>query len=87
MHVQGQKVFVSSYEIAAFKRTWPCSGLSDCAYWFEFAANGDLVDTDVAPHDSGAAAAAVADECRKYLMEGVAPDWAACTTENRENLS
>ena len=79
MHIMKRKVLVTQYEVAAFNRQWPCSELrSTRAYWFEFADNGDLVDTDVPQQDDGSAASAMADDCRKYLMNDDLPDWANC---------
>jgi hypothetical protein len=70
------KVIVSREEVAEFNRHWPCSELRDRSYWFEFDANGDLIDTDTPEHDDGPAASAMADDCRAYLMEGECPTWA-----------
>jgi len=82
MHVQGRKVFVTRYEVAAFNRGWPCSKLrSTRSYWFEFDSRGDLADTDLPESDDGSEASAMADDCKKYLVEGEVPDWAACTTD------
>lgn len=79
MHIQNRKVFVTRYEVAAFNRTWPCSELrSTRSYWFEFDARGDLVDTDLPEQDDGAAAAAMSEDCKKYLQDGELPDWANC---------
>ena len=61
------KVIVSREEIAAFNATWPCSPLSaDRHYWFEFEANGDLVDTDVPEHQDGAAALALSHDAQEF---------------------
>lgn len=74
--IQGRKVITTRDEVSAFNRAWPCSELrSTRHYWFEFAANGDLVDTDVPEQDDGSAASAMADDCRAYLMDGVVADW------------
>jgi hypothetical protein len=71
------KVFVSRDDIAAFNRQWPCSELrSSRAYWFEFDADGDLVDTDCPEQDDGSAASAVASDCREFFLHGTLPDWA-----------
>jgi hypothetical protein len=51
------KVFVSRDEVARFNAAWPCSELrATRSYWFEFADNGDLVDTDCPEQDDGRAA-------------------------------
>ena len=85
MHIQNHKVFVTSYEVAAFNRTWPCSELrSTRSYWFEFDAIGDLVDTDLPEQDDGSAASAMASDCRAYLIDGITPDWAGCQTSVRQ---
>lgn len=73
-----RKVIVPNEEVRVFNRGWPCSELSgDRHYWFEFDEDGDLVDTDVPEHSDGAAASAMADDCRTFLMEGIEPDWAS----------
>lgn len=73
-----RKVIVSREEVANFNSRWPCSELRDTrAYWFEFEANGDLVDTDVPEHDDGGAAVALAADCSAFLFDGVEPEWSA----------
>lgn len=82
MKIKGRKVIVSREEVAAFNSRWPCSTLRPSrAYWFEFEANGDLVDTDCPQHDDGPAALAMAEDCQRYLDDGIAPDWAAGSKE------
>jgi hypothetical protein len=72
-----RKVIVSRNEVALFNSRWPCSELrSTRAYWFEFDASGDLVVTDIPEHDDGSAALAMADDCRAFLFDDVAPEWA-----------
>jgi hypothetical protein len=72
-----RKVMVSRREVANFNRAWPCSELRDTrAYWFEFDANGDLVDTDVPEQDDGGAALAMSADCKAFLFDAVTPDWA-----------
>lgn len=76
MKIEGLKVIVSRREVAAFNRAWPASKLnSDRSYWFEFDHRGDLVDTDVPEHTDGPEAVAMADDCKAYLYDDVAPDW------------
>jgi hypothetical protein len=76
MKQQGRKVFVSAVEVALFNSKWPGSELRPTrSYWFEFGANGDLVDHDIPQHDDGSAAAAMADDCRDYIMAGKIPEW------------
>ena len=70
-----RRVIVPREEIAAFNRQWPCSTLRDRAYWFEFDASGDLVDTDCPASDDGPAASALADDCREFLESGALPQW------------
>lgn len=70
------KVIVSRDEVRLFNSRWPCSELRDRSYWFEFDANGDLVDVDVPEHDDGAAASAMADDCKAFLFDDVSPEWA-----------
>lgn len=73
----GRKVIVSKEGVAAFKRVWPCSELrSNRAYWFEFDEHGDLIDTDCPEQDDGAAASALADDCKAYLFDEDWPLWA-----------
>lgn len=75
-----RKVFVSRDDIAAFNRQWPCSELrSTRAYWFEFDARGDLVDTDCPEQDDGSAASAVAQDCKAFLEDGTLPNYATET--------
>lgn len=63
-------VYYTSDEVAAFNRTWPCSTLrSNRAYWFQFARNGDLVDTDVPEQDDGPASVALSHEAQKWLAD------------------
>ena len=64
-----RKVIVSREEVQQFMRHFPCSGLYDRAYWFEFAKNGDLVDTDVPEHSDGAGAAALAADAQQFLED------------------
>lgn len=79
MQVIGHKVIVSRGEVASFNRGWPCSTLRDRSYWFEFEADGDLVDTDCPEHDDGPAAHAMAEDCKNFLFYGVPPDWSPNT--------
>ena len=70
MLIQGRKVIVSRAEISVFNSRWPCSTLRDTrSYWFEFDANGDLIDTDCPEHDDGPAATALADDCKAVLFD------------------
>lgn len=63
-------------DIQAFNQCWPCSTLrSSRGYWFEFAANGDLIDTDCPESDDGTAASALAGDCKAFLETGELPDW------------
>lgn len=74
--LNGSKVLVSREGVAAFNRIWPCSELrASRAYWFEFDADGDLVDTDVPQQDDGGAAAAMSDDCKAYLFDDEQPAW------------
>lgn len=73
-----RKVIVPRADVAAFNAQWPCSTLrASRAYWFEFEANGDLVDTDCPEQDDGPAAKAMADDCQAFLATGDQPAWAA----------
>lgn len=74
--IQGAKVIVSRDEVAAFNSSWPCSTLrASRAYWFEFDANCNLVDTDCPEQDDGPAAKAMADDCSAFLFENKTPAW------------
>lgn len=74
--IQGRKVIVECQEVVAFNAKWPCSELrSTRRYWFEFDARGDLIDVDVPEQDDGRAAAAMADDCKAYLFDGVKAEW------------
>lgn len=64
-----RKVIVSREEVREFNRHWPCSELRDRSYWFEFAENGDLVDTDVPEHDDGSAAVALSQDAQRFLED------------------
>jgi len=76
MKSTGGKVFVSKEEVASFNRAWPCSELRPTrSYWFEFATNGDLVDTDLPESDDGSAASAMADDCKAFLFDNQKPEW------------
>ena len=71
------KVRVSRDGVASFNRGWPCSELRDTrAYWFEFDGRGDLIDTDLPHTDDGNASAAMAEDCKAWLFDGVSPSWA-----------
>ena len=71
-----RKVRVSRTGVALFNARWPNSTLRDSrAYWFEFDAKGDLIDTDVPEQDDGPAATALAEDAREWLENGTTPDW------------
>ena len=72
----GRKVFVDRTAIALFNAQWPGSTLRTTrSYWFEFDADGDLVDTDCPEHDDGPSAKALADDCRAWLFDLHQPSW------------
>lgn len=80
-----RKVRVSSEGVADFNRRWPCSELrASRAYWFEYDADGDLIDVDVPQQDDGGAATAMAADCKAWLFDGDAPAWAPDQPEPRE---
>ena len=62
-----RKVIVTHNEVDQFNQSWPCSSLRSRSYWFEFDANGDLVDTDVPEQDDGEAASALAQDAKDFL--------------------
>ena len=77
MKIRSQKVSVSKLEVANFNSKWPCSELRTTrTYWFEFASNGDLIDTDCSYGDDGSAALAMSDDCKAWLFDNVKPEWA-----------
>jgi hypothetical protein len=63
------KVRFSREEVARFRASWPGCNLRDRSYWFEFAANGDLIDTDVPEQDDGDAALALSYEAHIWLED------------------
>lgn len=74
--VSHNKVRVSRDGMRLFNRGWPCSELSaHRAYWFEFDADGDLVDTDVPEHSDGSASLAMSEDCKQFLFENTLPQW------------
>ncbi|WLA86885.1 hypothetical protein [Bradyrhizobium elkanii] len=76
MQIIGRKVIVSRAEVAAFNAQWPCSTLrATRAYWFEFDASGDLVDTDCPEQDDGPAALAMSQDCQALLFDDKTADW------------
>lgn len=64
-----RKVIIPADEVREFMSRFPCSGLRNRSYWFEFDHVGDLIDTDVPQHDDGPGAAALADDARKFYLE------------------
>ena len=71
------KIRFSEDEVLAFKKSWPCSGLQDRSYWFEFEGSKygfTLVDTDLPEQDDGVAALALSHEAQRYLEELTSPD-------------
>lgn len=69
-----RKVGFSRDEVKLFRLQFPCSGLRDRAYWFEFDANGDLVDTDVPEQDDGSGASALS-YAAQMVLDGDTPSW------------
>lgn len=61
-------------EVAKFKRLWPCSGLPNHQVWFEFAANGDLIDTNISDKSEFGAVAALISDARA-LLRGETVAW------------
>lgn len=71
------KARVTATGVRLFNASWPCSTMrATRSYWFEFDADGDLVDTDCPEHDDGPAASAMAEDCRNYLFNDIIPFWA-----------
>lgn len=70
------KVCVSRDGVRLFNSHWPCSSLTSYrAYWFEFDASRNLVDTDVPEQDDNGEAAAMAADCSAWLFDHVLPEW------------
>lgn len=65
-----RKVIVSREEVNAFRARFPCSGLHDRSYWFEFDDRGDLIATDVPEHGDGPGALALSQDAAEFLGEG-----------------
>ena len=61
-------VAISSADVIAFMRTWPCSGLSGRGIWAQFdKRNGDLVDMRHSPRDQdGPAMLALVNDGQSY---------------------
>lgn len=78
--VAPRKVRFSRAAVALFNARWPGPTLRDRSYRFEFAENGDLIDTDVPEHDDGTAARALSEDAQAWL-DGNALAWAAPLTE------
>lgn len=74
--VRSGRVTVNRDAVCDFNRQWPCSELRSRSYWFEFDSCGDLIDMNVPASDDGAAALALADDCRAFLETGALPQWA-----------
>lgn len=71
-----RKVRITRLGVALFNRRWPCSSLDENrSYWFEFDANGDLIDTDLPEHDDGSAALALSQDCQAWLFDDTMPEW------------
>lgn len=68
-------VLCSLRDVQKFRSQWPCAELRERSYWFEFDGNGDLLDCDVPESDDGAAATALANDCREFLETGDLPEW------------
>jgi len=75
-----RKVIISREEVARFCASFPCSGLRDRSYWFEFDDDLNLVDTDVPEHDDGVGALALADDAKAFLLETLLTE-ATCQKE------
>lgn len=69
-------VMITREGVALFNARWPCSRLRDTrCYWFEFDADGDLIDCNVPEHDDGVEALALCDDCRAWLFDDALPEW------------
>jgi hypothetical protein len=65
-----RRIVMTAQDVRELRDTWPCSGVEECVdVFFEFAENGDLVDSD-APEawDSGFSSALLLDaKVRAFL--------------------
>lgn len=62
-----RKVRFNTTEVNLFRAGWPCCKLRERAYWFEFDADHNLIDTDVPEHDDGPEATALAAQAEEFL--------------------
>jgi hypothetical protein len=70
------KIIVSREEVARFNARWPGSVLDDNRhYWFEFDADGNLIDTDVPEHSDGLEASSMAEDCKEFHFDGEQAPW------------
>lgn len=70
---KSRKVIFSRDEVDAFRATWPGCKLQSRSYWFEFDAQGDLIDTDVPEQDDGPESVALSDDAKDWLDEYLDP--------------
>lgn len=76
IEIIGRKVIIPRRLVPQFNAQWPCSTLRpNRAYWFEFDASGDLIDTDCPEQDDGPAASAMAEDCKALLFDEDYADW------------
>lgn len=64
--IRPNKVRFTREEVDVFRKSWPGCNLESRSYWFEFASNGDLIDTDVPEHSDGTAALALSQDAQRY---------------------
>lgn len=67
--IHSRKVRFSKEEVDIFRASWPCCKLRSRSYWFEFAENGDLIDTDVPEHDDGPEALALGQDAQDFMSQ------------------
>lgn len=69
-------LIVSRDEVRRFNASHPGSLLSpERHYWFEFDADGTLIDHDVPEHSDGPWVVEMVNDCRRCLRDGDEPDW------------
>lgn len=66
VQVSEVRVTCDRWDVEAFKRSWPCSGLSGRPLSFTFAKNGDLVDTTANSDEDGSGLLALCEDAKRY---------------------
>jgi hypothetical protein len=77
IHLVGpRKVRITRAGVSLFNSRWPGSKLDPKrAYWFEFDAEGNLVDHDVPEHSDGTESLALSNDAQAWLEADTWPEW------------